>query len=612
MTVDQLLDLMLRMLLWLAIGLLALPFLIAASALFWWLRRQLEAVGAPRFFRFRRMLRLAKWALGLPARAFAAVWRLTGGTGGASSKSVKVVLDQRLADIKGAMIRSRNSIRAACQTLDGLQGAKGPAIVVADVQDLQRKTEEVARIGGELDDEAIVAYQERLGASGSMWLGIGIAIALTVVNGALLGQFFRSIITNFIFGIPFAYVIAAIFVVAEIALGSLVGWCSNEKRMLELRLLRWVLIGGIVFLAFVEMVIFGLLSSSFEIDLAILDSGLWKYWLAPLGVAFVIASSTAGYMIEKSAEDRVKHRGATRLRRDVAMANRYVRGLPSRWDSIGRKAREAEAAIDAYFSALGGKDGELRGVIDRIRNERDELVGALASSDIDEWRQVEDGEEGDSRREIALNVLIFICAVGLVAAAIWALQWLMRAAFAPNLVAMLWWQEAAWLAGAAIIVLALLWVGHAGFERIQYSSGDRARVLPVRHGQPELVVAGFIGLLFAFGIIAAGVMAVGWPGAFLGLLFLAGATGLLVLGHYLERIARGFLSFIALVASLLAAGAAMLWAFSVNVVGWVTHVLFWILMALLGFLGGLLVLVSKAWTNIRAKKPVETAAGAAL
>jgi hypothetical protein len=611
MTVDQLLDLMLRMLLWLVIGLLASPFLIAASALFWWLRRQLEAVGATRFFRFRRMLRLTRWALGLPARSFQAVWRLTGRASEGAGKSVRVVLDQRLADIKAAMIRSRNSIRAACQTLDGLQGAKGPAIVVADVQALQKKTDEVAQLGGDIDEGVLKAYEDRLDASGSMWIGIIFGLAFAVANGALLGQFFRSFVTFYLFGFPFAYVLAGLFVLVEIGLGSLVGWSSAERRRDEHKLMRWVLIGLIVLIALTEAVIFGLLSGSFEIDLPILDSEYAPYWLAGLGIAFVGASSMTGYMVERSREERLKHKSVLRLRRDIRLANRYVNGLPGRWDSIGRKAREAEAAIDAYFAALGGKDGELRGVIDRIRTERDELLGVLASSNIDEWRQVEDGEVGDIRREVALNVMIFICTVGLVVAAIWALQWLMRAAFAPNLVAVLWWQEAAWLAGATIIVLALLWVGHAGFERIQYSSGDRSRVLPVRHGQPELVVAGIIGGLFSLGIIAAGVMAVGWPGAFLGLLFLAGAAGLLVLGHYLERVARGLLSFIALVASLMAAGAAILWAFAVNVIGWAAHVLFWVLMAILGFLGGLLVLVRSAWTNFRARKSVEAAARAA-
>jgi hypothetical protein len=35
------------------------------------------------------------------------------------------------------------------------------------------------------------------------------------------------------------------------------------------------------------------------------------------------------------------------------------------------------------------------------------------------------------------------------------------------------------------------------------------------------------------------------------------------------------------------------------------------LMALLGFLGGLLVLARNAWNNVRTRKPVEAAAGAA-
>lgn len=610
MTVDQLLDLLLRILIWLAIGLAVSPFLLALSALFWWLRRQLEAIGAPSFFRFRRVLRLARWSVSLPARTFNAVWKLMDG-GTAAARSVKVVLDQRLTDMKAAMIRSRNSIRAACQTLDGLQGAKGPAIVVADVQDLQRKTEEVAQLGGDIDEGVIKAYQDRLDASGSMWIGIAFGAAFAIVNGVLLGQFFRSFVTFYLFGFPFAYVLAGLCVLVEIGLGSLVGWTSAKRRSEEHKLMRWILIGLIILIAFTEAMIFGLLSSSFEIDLPIFNSEYAKFWLAGFGIAFVGASSMTGYMVERSREERLAHKGVLRLRRDVQMANRYVQGLPRRWDSIGRKAREAEAAIDAYFSALGGKDGELRGVIDRIRTERDELVGALASSNIDEWRQVEDGEQGDQRREIALNILIFLGTVGVVIAAIWALQWLLRAAFAPNLVAMLWWQQAAWLAGATIVVAALLWAGHALFERIQYSSGDRARVFPVRHGQPEHVVAGVIAGLLVVGLIAAAVRAVGWPGVFLGLVFLVGASGLLVLGHYLERVARGFLSFIALAASLLAAGAAMLWAFAVIVVGWVAHVLFGLVMALLGFLGGLLVLAQNAWASLRRRRAPEAASGAA-
>jgi hypothetical protein len=595
MTTAQLLELMQRMLLWLGIGLLATPFLVAASGVAWGIRWGLERAGFTRLFRLRRLRRLYRHSVRWPGQAYAAVrGRLQGQE---SHASISIVIDERLRHLKNTMLATRDAVQKACRGLEALGGAKGPVEVIADVQALQRSTQEVAALGGEIDDTVLKAYEERTRATTNLWMGLLFGLVFAIGNGALLGQFFRNLISVFIFGFPLAYALAVIIVVAEMGLGWLVAYYSGEGRE-RYTLYRWVVVLAVMLIGLMEAVIFGLLSYNFEFDMPLFDTTPWlRYWLAPFGVVFVVATSGTGYAIHQSMEERGKHRSVLKLGRDVRMANRFVQSLPLRWDKIGRNAREAESAIDAYFAALGGKDGELRGAIDHIKSERQQMVKALADSAIDDWKQVAEGLGGDRRRDAAINVGLTALTVAAAVGYGWALQGLLRQAVGSTFRL----PEAVIWAIAIFVTIALLAIGQLPFRRLQHVDPGGGRVHPTRQGPAELGVAAGVGALVSIGLLWAGIAAGGAGGFFLGLVFVAGGAAMVLLGYFLERSARGAMLTLSVTAALIPAAALLVAVLAVNLISGLLYAMVWTLIGILTFLGGLIDLI-RAWWRRRQER----------
>lgn len=543
------------------------------------LRWSIEQTGIGRFFAYRRIARLTRRTFSWPGRAFRTVRAWFEGPLGHGS--VSVVIDERLKRLKQAMVSTREGVQRAIQTIDGLGGTDGPAVVTKDIQALQARTEEVAKLGGAIDEDIAKAYDGRARSITNLMLGLFFGTAFALGNGLILSQFYRSFISVYVLpGLPLAVPLSIISVIMEMGLGWLVAASSfgdDAKRHLPL---RYSILIAIALVGLVEFTIFGLLSYNFEIEATIFTAHAWlRYWLAPFGVVFVIATTATGYMVHRSLDQLAEHNGVGRLRREIKDTNAFVQDLPIRWDAIASKARSAEAAIDSYVNALGGKDGALRGAIDQIRTEREALNTAMADSHIDDWPQIAAAADGDRRRDSALNVGLMLVTLIALMAFCAALSWLLARGWPAGIVP--WF---AWWPLAALVTLAVYALGLLPFERLHYGA-ENGRVFPLRTGTAEYLVASIIGGSCAVGLLWASVRAAGWLGLFIGLLFIAGAAGVALLGYFAERGIRGALIALAVVVATGVAACVVLLALTLSAALWTGFVVYWPLMAILWFLG---------------------------
>ncbi len=597
MSVDQLLEWM-RILL-ATVGVLLCAILVWAvfSAFPFGLRWALDRVGFGNLLKFRRLLRLRR-LFGWPLAAYGRVrQRLDSGQARAS---VRVVIDERLVRLKATMLRTRDAVRRACQTLDGVGGRQGPAQLVADVNALSRRSEEIANLGGEIDEELLKSYAAHARASTNLAFGLFFGAAFALGNGILLNQFFRDLFAQYFAGVPVSVIFSVLVVIFEMGLGWLIAIYSSPTTIERYTLFRWALIGLVCMLALVEATIFGTLSYGFEIDLALFRNVEWtRYWLAPLGLVFVTTTSGVGYAVHQLLEETAAHSGSLRLKREITAANTYVRSLPQRWEQIGRRAREAEAAIDAYVSALGGQAGALSGAVEQIRSERDDFLLALVNVKVDDWRQVVEGTGGDDRRDSALNVgLCFLTLAG-VGAYWWALAQLFAGAF----VSLDRIPQVVWTAAALFLSLAVYALGNLPFQRLHYNDGTSGRVYPFRTGAVEYGVATGIGLVAAVALIWASVLGFGWRGVFIGLLFVAGGGLLVVLGYFAERFARGGMLTGSVLAACLAALGAVLVAIGVNFAAWLLAAVYWLFWWVLTIGGAPILLAIWAYGRWKLRPP---------
>ncbi len=509
------------------------------------------------------------------------------------------------------MRATRLAVVEACQTLDGLGGASGPTVVTSEMRDLARRTEEVAALGGEIDENLVKDYEARASSWINLILGLFFGAAFAIGNGALLSQFFRGFVTAFVMGIPLAIPMAVMVVLAEVGLGWLLAWFSKPREgQTALRHLPVaVLLLAIGMIAFIEAVIFGLLSYNFELEGQLFIDHAWlRYWMAPFGLVFVTATSATGFALHQSLDDLAESRGAARLRNEIRTANRFVQELPDRWARIGAKARQAEASMDAYFAALGGREGALTGSIDRIKHERDGFEAAIAAAQVGDWQKAAIGSGGDTRREAASNVGLAIATVVSLAAYSWALKWLLSSAF-ERLVQL---PDLVWTAIAMFATLAIYAVGQLPFQRLQYMEGNKGRVQPLVPGAVELGAAAGIMVLVAIGIFWSGYFALGPRGLLLALVYLGGAGGLVLLGYSMEGAIRGATlvasETISFVAGVLAGALALL----VNTVAWIIYIAVGVVVWLARIVGApvslLLWLFSRPWQRDQQAAPTPTVA----
>lgn len=543
---------------------------LVVSPLAFAIRRVLQLLGYERALQWSRQ-RLATVG---PLKGWRAAFGLLGSGAASPEMQVRLIVDERLRALTRALQRTVRSVSKASLDLVGLGGTAGPGALTTDLQTLQRRIEEVAGLGGEIEEDIIRHYQGRSTATFMFFTCLALAVVFGVVNGTLLNLFFRDVIAARVFGIPASYPVSIIFIFAELGLGLATAWFIQR----ESRLMQYVLVALIIAAALFEAIIFGIVSNGFDLDIALFDDHPWmKSWMAILGVLLVSATATTGYMLHQTRHQIDEHKGALRLRRDVLMTNRFVGNLPSVWDSIRHKAQSAEASINSYLVAIGNKAGALKGAVDQIASDREAIVVALAAANIDDWRSWVEGEAGDRRSSGHVQIgLALLC--GLLAAMfVWGFQTLLATSY-PATPAWACWSLGLLTAGS-FGALGLLTLG-----RVQTTETGKMRAYTLRSEPWEYILGGITGGCAAAATLWISAAPASAPGFVFGLLLVAGGGGLAMCGYYLDQVLAGLVTTLRMIFSIALGAVAALLLLLLFLVGWPLWALAWLIFCLLSFL----------------------------
>lgn len=509
-----------------------------------------------------------------PFHGWRVAYGLLGGGAVPAEKHVRILVDERLRALTHALGQAVNSVSKASLDLVGLGGTAGPGALTTDLHTLQQRIEEIAVLGGEIEEDMIRHYQGRSTATFMFFTCLMLAIVFGVVNGTLLNLFFREVITTRVFGIPASYPVSVIFIFAELGLGLATAWFIQRQS----RVMQYVLITLIIAAAMFEAIIFGIVSNGFDLDIALFEDHPWmKSWMAILGVLLVSATSTIGYMLHQTRHQIDEHKGALRLRNDVLMTNRFVRSLPSVWDSIRQKAQSAEASINSYLVSIGNKAGALKGAVDQIASEREAIVLALAAANTNDWRDWIEGEAGDRRHYGYTQVGLALLGGLLAAMFVWGFRTVLADSYptTPD------W--ARWALGlldsAAFGSVGLLTLG-----RVQVNEAGKIQAYTLRSEPWEYVVGGIAGGCAVAATLWVSIVPNTAPGAAFGLMLVAGGGGLAMSGYYIDQILAGTATTLRIIFSIAAGTLTAILLLLLILIGWPLWALAWLIFFLLSFL----------------------------
>ncbi|MEP9360391.1 hypothetical protein [Sphingomonas sp. KR3-1] len=495
---------------------------------------------------------------------------------------VYVIVDQRLAQVTQSMRRVAKSMREATSRIAGLGGTAGPGALSREVTGMQRRLEELAEMGGEIDEDLFKSYQGRANAIFVFWASVLFGIAACAVNGNLLNLFFQDVFHNRVAGIPASVLVATGFILGEISLGFGAAYFKHGSQTA----LQYLCCFAVVLAALFEAIIFGLVSSGFDLDIEYFDTyPILKFWMAPLGLIFVTATFIIGYLLHQSHDAITANKAALRLRREIRALNKLTGELPRHWDQIRAKAHGAESAISQYVASLGNKSGALTGSVDAVTRERDAVLEALANARTDDWRQWLDGAAGDARLYRAASVGIAALSIAVIGAFAWGLSIQVGGVYSGLQ------GYPAWAIGLLGAIGCYL-LGLPVLARIQMVDHRQTRVFSHRSEPWQQAAAGALGAMIVTALIWLGLRWGGTNALPFSLLMVASAGVLAVLGYSIERALMG------LVDAAATALAIALAAFFLSgaVLTYALMALAWLLIAL--FLG-LLEVLALPWKQIR-------------
>lgn len=481
----------------------------------------------------------------------------------AGRQSVRIALDERHARLSEGLASTEEGVRSAVANVEGVVASDGPRSVLKEIDGLKDRCKLIDQIAVEMDGDLADQYAARSRTYGTIMFAIPLVLLFASANGALLNLFFRDLIPIRLFGVPVSLILSVMFVLGEIAVGALASWAGHREGG---RVWRWFFIAMIAIAAGFEAVVMGLVSAEFEIELAILqDHEALRFWMAPLGVMLASATAGTGYMLHEGLHELADHRGAGRLQRELKEADSFVKELPRTWEIVDQKAQRARASVENYLLALKGKAGDLGGVVNEIRAERERLSELLITARPTDWESLINAGPGDARgvatRSFGLLILSLVTLGGYFGAA----GYLFATAFTalPS--------YASW-GLAALVAVAFYVVGLLPFRQLRLTIGESGRSHPMPSGIIEKGVAGFVVLAASIGLMIAAVHVLGGWGVAVGALLAAAGGILAVLGYWMESAMRG----LALALTILVAAVACL---STTLVVAAGFVLIWLLAA---------------------------------
>ncbi|HEX6375457.1 MAG TPA: hypothetical protein VFZ91_07025 [Allosphingosinicella sp.] len=482
---------------------------------------------------------------------------------------LRIVADERLEKLRLTMHSTAAAIRDAASDLEGLTGRAGPGDLRAEVLAVQNRAEEVAKLGGEIDADAVLGdYRERSRGPVILFFLFLFTAAVAVANGVMLGAFFRDWVPGQFFGFRLSQIAAILFVILEIGTGFALSLFHRPGSKAFL-----VLILAATLWAIVEAMAFGSMSNSADFDIALFETyPVLKFWLAPFGLAMVIVTTAMGYALHQELHNYLAHRGDTKFRREAAQINKLLQETPERWEAVRRKASAAVASIGTYEASLGSTAENLGGTLDRIAKERNQLIAALAAARLDDWRNWIPGEAGDNQSSSAIDVLFALATLLAGGTFVWGAHYLIEAAFSdmPLLVR---------LAIALGLALGCYFTGFRAFGRIHYAGENGERAEPLRTGAAETAALALLSIVVLAALVAIGFLAFGPRGLAMALGLAAVGAVLAILGYYMERFAVGLPVILAEVVGLVLGAVAAIVVFVVGLVGallcLVGYILWW-------------------------------------
>lgn len=455
--------------------------------------------------------------------------------------AVRVVLDERHADLKDSLGRTELSVREAVNSVQGLAGYSGGTTFLNDFNALRERTKLVDRLGVELSPEIEDEYINRAKIGGSILGLVFMAAAVALVNGLILSVLFLELTPFTLFGVlPMAYPLGILAVLVELMVGrALFHFRRNAPMMI-------LIIIFVILATLFECFAISIFSVEFATALRNVepeDANLYDYWMVLLALVFTPMTSITGYMLEETLNQRHELKGKMQFASELKDCNKFVDELPSRWAAIEQKARSAEAAIERFQDALGGQDDRLSGAIDTLAKERKALSTALLGARIEDWPNLVRGAEADARNAAVQNILfcLGVALFGTIYAI--AVSYVLARATADN------WSGLLAQTGGFLTAAVFLIVGNLAFNRLRLIQGQDGRALPLNASPYHKALAALLLVVCAVGLIWTSAMAFGDLGYVFGL-FLAGlGGGLCFLGFNLERAARGLVLIVAIVSN---------------------------------------------------------------
>jgi hypothetical protein len=529
----------------------------------------------------------------------------------AGAGSVRLYFDEKQRQLRDAIASSERAVRLACQSIDDLTQDGGPSPIMNQVRALQEDTRKAASMGGEITDNIEDEYAARGKALLNMCILFVAAAVLVSFNGTLLSLFFDGLIPGQTFGVKHSLIAGMAAVFVELVLGYALADVSSDGasdgHAAGGRWGRWVLIGALILAALFEAIVLGIVSHGFELESELFDAApILTYWMAIVGVFFVVGSSFAGLRFHTHLDRYMSLRGALHLKRELKGVNAYTERLPSAWDGVTKAARQAEHSIENYLRALGGSSGVLDGAVDQLKQERDGLTAAFREARVDQWPELLEARPADLRWASIQNIALLLFTLAGVGAYTAAVAFFAVTGFGTGVPPL-----TGWAVGAAV-AMAFYVLGFLPFGRVQVGQGASGRVFPLRPGRFEYALGGVISLLLAVGLLWLTTRVLGGWGALVGLILVAAGLLVSVAGYFAERAVSG----LALLATLsLALGAAIfvtLYSLVRTAVLAIAAAFVWVLNVALSLLAAPIYMAVRAYKALRAERAAPPAASVAV
>lgn len=301
--------------------------------------------------------------------------------------------------------------------------------------------------------------------------GLLLAPILIAINTVMLHEFFRGVISLYVFGIQLSLVLALFFSILELSIGV---WLYSQQQKSATTDVRHVfaeilLITAVAALAAVEMFFYAILSS--QIDPTILrplfPAGTvpyWAlYWLSPIGFVIVIVLAFTGHALVEAWDD-LRH-GATvhSLRSQLTAIQSAGSKLIQEFEIAKGHAKQLIShtkEFKKYF--VGGKD-QLPEISTLLENECEKLRTAAEEASAIRREPYADVDPAEGVRQFYIQIALGVIAV----LVIWIFTFI-QITFIPHL--------GGFVSGASSVPLIIALVEAGTILGASYLLGHKVRV----------------------------------------------------------------------------------------------------------------------------------------